>query len=83
MRITMHRLRRLERRLLPKPDPSASRAVELLRERRRRQMEADGQPYEERPLSTIPLPIGRPPSISEVLRQRPRTWTATLPPEPE
>jgi hypothetical protein len=83
MRITIHRLRRLEQRLMPKADPSASRAVELLRERRRRQMEADGRPHEDRPLSTIPLPTGRPLSIAEVLRQRPRTWTATLPPESE
>jgi hypothetical protein len=83
MKVTMHRLRRLEQRLLPKADLATSHAVELLRARRRRLLEVEGRPYPERPLSAIPLPTGRSLSIAEVLRQRPRTWTATLPPEPE
>jgi hypothetical protein len=51
----------------PKRDVASQRPAELLRERRRRLLEAAGQPYEELPLLTMALPPGRRLSIAETL----------------
>jgi hypothetical protein len=61
----MHRLRRLEQRLLPKADPATSHAVELLCERRRRRFEAEERRYEQSVTQLLP---GRRLSVSDVLR---------------
>jgi hypothetical protein len=58
MRVIERRLRRLEDRLAPRPDPELERIVEQMRERRRRFLEAEGLPYEE------PEPTNFPPGLS-------------------
>ena len=44
-------------------------AANLLRERRRRRLEASDEPYVEQPLHTLSLPQGKRLSIAETLRQ--------------
>jgi hypothetical protein len=61
------RLRRLEERMAPKPDAVSQRTAELIRERRRRRLDAAGQPYEELPWHTVELAPGRRLSIAETL----------------
>jgi hypothetical protein len=68
MKTMIRRLRRIEARLAPKPDVASERAAELIRERRRRRLEAAGQPYEELPWHTVALPPGRRLSIAETIR---------------
>jgi hypothetical protein len=68
MKVMFRRLRRLEERLAPKPDAASERAAEVIRERRRRRLEAAGQPYEELSWHTIELPSGRRLSIAEAIR---------------
>ena len=70
MNAMFRRLQRIEARLAPKPNAVAQRAVEVLRERRRRRAIATGEPYVEQPLST-PMPSpGRRLSVTETLRRR-------------
>ena len=67
MKAIARRVARLEDRLIPQEDPEARRLVELLRERRRRRLEAEGLPFHERP----PLPPtndGRPWTLADILR---------------
>jgi hypothetical protein len=52
----------------PKRDVACQRPAELLRERRRRRLEATGQPYEEPPWHTVPLLPGRRLLVAETLR---------------
>jgi hypothetical protein len=68
MKTMMRRLRRIEARLAPKPDFASERLAELIRERRRRRLEAAGQPYEELPWHPVELPPGRRLSIAETVR---------------
>ena len=60
------RVARLEGRLIPQEDPETKRLVELLRERRRRRLEAEGLPFEEPPLLP-PTSNGRPWTLREIL----------------
>jgi hypothetical protein len=70
MRAIRQRLRRVEEKLAPRPseqDRRDAEAAELIRESRRRRLEAEGLPFHEPP----PLPPeydGRPLSIAEALR---------------
>jgi hypothetical protein len=68
MKTMMRRLRRIEARLAPKPDAASERSAELIRERRRRRLEAAGQPCEELPWQTVELSPGRRLSIAETIR---------------
>jgi hypothetical protein len=62
------RLCRLEQWIAAPVNVASQGAAELLRERRRRRLEADGQPDEELPWYPITLPAGRSLSIAEMLR---------------
>jgi hypothetical protein len=76
MKAIYRRLRRLEERVAAQ-DFQAPAWVEVLRERRRRRLEANGLPYE--PVrDPIPHVNGRRPTWAEVLRYRrsPRTAAA-------
>ena len=65
MRAIDTRLRRLEDRFTPKPDPEQGRIASLLQERRRRRCESEGNSYMPPP----PLPVGVPTlTIAETLR---------------
>jgi hypothetical protein len=59
MKVMFRRLCRLEERMAPKPAAASERTAELIRDRRRRRVEAAGQPYEELPWHTVALPPGR------------------------
>jgi hypothetical protein len=67
MKTIARRLRLLENRVasheIGGPSP-----VEVLRERRRRRLEASGLPYEERAPESILYELGRRPTCAEVLR---------------
>jgi hypothetical protein len=67
MKTIIRRLRRIEARLAPEPDAASERAAELIRERRRRRLEAAGQPYDELPWHTVALQPGRRLSLTETL----------------
>jgi hypothetical protein len=49
MRTISRRLRRLEERFTPQENEEVGRLVALLRERRRRRLEASGEPFETQP----------------------------------
>ena len=72
MKALLRRLDRIEQSLAPKPtaqDRRMAELAELIRERRRRRLEAAGLPFQEPP----PLPpdyCGRRLSIAETLRAR-------------
>ena len=72
MKAILRRLDRIEQSLAPKPtaqDRRMAELAELIRERRRRRLEAAGLPFQEPP----PLPAdycGRRLSIAETLRAR-------------
>jgi hypothetical protein len=67
MKLITRRIRLLENRVasheIGRPSP-----VEVLRERRRRRLEASGLPYVERPREPLVFEHGRPPTCAEVLR---------------
>ena len=69
MKAVFRRLRRIEMQLVPKTNAASQRAVEVLRERRRRRAEASGQRYEEPPVHAVTSP-GRQLSVAETLRAR-------------
>jgi len=73
MKAMFRRLRLIEALLAPKPNAVAQRAVDLLRERRWRGLEAEGKPYEELLWDSTKLPpdLGRL-SAAETLRLRRR-----------
>jgi hypothetical protein len=68
MRAIIRRLQKLEVHRAVAVNERGPGAAELLRERRRRRLEADGQPDEELPWPTLGLPPGRRLSIAETLR---------------
>jgi hypothetical protein len=83
MKGMLRRLRQIEERLAPKNDVASQAVADLIRERRRRRLQAQGLPYEERSDQTIP-PSGRCLSVAETLRlgRRLRRERATAqPPE--
>jgi hypothetical protein len=53
MRTVLRRLRRIEARLAPRNDVVSQAVADLIRESRRRRLEAEGLPYEERNGHTI------------------------------
>jgi hypothetical protein len=70
MRAVIRRLHRLEEMLVPQVDPAEQSLADLLRERRRRRLEASGQSVEEQKLDwgSLGLPPGTRLSVSETLR---------------
>jgi hypothetical protein len=53
MKAIDRRLRRLQERIAPQENEEVGRLVELLRERRRRRLEASGEPFEVRPCERL------------------------------
>jgi hypothetical protein len=71
MKAITGRLRRLETRFVPQVNEGVRRAADILRERRRRRLEAAGQPFEEtRP--EVASPGSGYLSIAETIRERRR-----------
>jgi hypothetical protein len=71
MKAVFRRLRRIEMQLAPKPNLGSQRAAELLRDRRRRRLEASGEPFHELQPPIITA-SGRRLSVAETLRLRRR-----------
>jgi len=69
MKALKRRIRRLEQRLAPQPASKGPSAVDILRERRRRRLEAAGQLFEEPAPAQLTSGSGRPRSVVEILRQ--------------
>ena len=68
MRPVVSRLYRLENRLVPKPNPERQRLADALRDRRRRRLEASGQPFHESPPLLVPPGPVRRLSVPETMR---------------
>jgi hypothetical protein len=71
MKAVVRRLRQLERRLAPQIGAECSRSLSLaivLRERRRRRLEASGEPFEELLAPPMRIAPGRCLSCAETLR---------------
>jgi hypothetical protein len=68
MKALKRRICRLEQRLAPQPASKGPSPVDILRERRRRRLEAAGQPFEEPP-AQVTSAADRPRSVVEILRQ--------------
>jgi hypothetical protein len=68
MKAMIRRLRLLEERCLPQVDLASHRLADLLRERRRRRLEASGEPFDELDWASPGLPPGTRLSASETLR---------------
>jgi predicted RNase H-like nuclease (RuvC/YqgF family) len=68
MKAINRRLRRLEDSFAPKENEEVGRLVALLRERRRRRLEASGEPFELRPCETFTHDPLRHLSVADVLR---------------
>jgi hypothetical protein len=79
MRTIIRRVAKLEDRIAPKPtaqDRRSAEIAEMLRERRRRYLEASGQPFHETQ-SVLPDYSGPPLGIAETLRLKRQRWLAT------
>jgi len=72
MKAIDRRLRRLQERFAPQEDEEVRSLVTLLRERRRRRLEASGEPFEVRPCGRFTDDQDRPLSVAEVLRMERR-----------
>ena len=68
MRTISRRLRRLEERFAPQENEEVGRLVTLLRERRRRRLEASGEPFEVRPSERLTDEQTMHLSVADVLR---------------
>jgi hypothetical protein len=69
MRAVIRRLQRLEERCVPQVDLASQRLADLIRDRRRRRLEASGQPFDDLVSETMsPAPGGRCLSVAEMLR---------------
>ena len=72
MKAIDRRLRRLQERFAPQENEEVRSLVTLLRERRRRRLEASGEPFEVRPCGRFTDDQDRPLSVAEVLRMERR-----------
>jgi len=78
MKAIDRRLRRLEESFAPQENEEDFRLVTLLRERRRRRLEASGEPFESRPCERFTDDQNRPLSVADILRSgRRRTVVPT------
>jgi hypothetical protein len=68
MKAILTRIRRMEQNQLPDEDRRSQLVADLLRERRRRRCEANGEPFEELPQHSTGLAPGRRLSVAETLR---------------
>jgi hypothetical protein len=81
MRAIVSRLHRLENKFVPQPNPKDQLLADLLGDRRRRRLEASGQPFEETPPPVVPACPFRYLSSAETMRlclsqvrERRRQW---------
>jgi hypothetical protein len=72
MRAIVRRVGRLEDRLVPKGNAASQRVADLLRERRRRRLEASGQPFEDSSVTNVSTAPRGCLSVAETLRLRRR-----------
>jgi hypothetical protein len=72
MRAIVRRVGRLEGRLTPKGNAASSRVAGLLQDRRRRRLEASGQPFEDSSRDNMPPGPRGCLSVAETLRLRRR-----------
>ena len=68
MKAIDRRLRRLAESFAPQENEEVARLVTLLRERRRRRLEANGEPFESQPCERLSDDQDRPLSIADILR---------------
>ena len=68
MKAIDRRLRRLAESFAPQENEEVARLVTLLRERRRRRLEANGEPFESRPCEHLTDDQIRDLSVADVLR---------------
>jgi len=70
MRALKRRIRRLEEKLAPEPVSRGPSPADILRERRRRRLQAEGLAFEEPTPIQFTSGTGRRLSVAEILRQR-------------
>ena len=70
MKAILTRIRRMEQRFVPTEDTESQGLAHVIRERRRRRCEANGEPFEEMPPVPMPFTPGRRLSVAETLRMR-------------
>jgi len=68
MKAILRRVGRLEQRLVPKVDLASQSVADIIRERRRRRLEASGEPFEDLPPARVSAAPGRYLSIAETIR---------------
>jgi len=68
MKAILRRVGRLEQRYVPKLDLASQSVADIIRERRRRRLEASGEPFEDWPPASVCAAPGRHPSIAETIR---------------
>jgi hypothetical protein len=68
MKAMDRRLRRLQERFAPQENEEVARLVALLRERRRRRLEASGEPFESWPSERLTDDQNKHLSVADVLR---------------
>ena len=76
MRAIDRRLRKLQDRFAPEASEEDFRSVTLLRERRRRRLEASGEPFEMRPCERFADDQNRQLTVADVLRMGRRRTAA-------
>ena len=69
MKAIDRRLRRLQERFAPQENEEVRSLVTLLRERRRRRLEASGEPFESRPCERLTDDQIRHLSVADILRR--------------
>jgi hypothetical protein len=74
MRTISRRLRRIEERFAPQENEEVGRLVTLLRERRRRRLEASGEPLEVRRFEALTDDQNRPLSIADIVAAGVNSW---------
>jgi hypothetical protein len=76
MRTISRRIRKLEESFAPQENEEVRSLVTLLRERRRRRLEASGESYESRPIERLTDDQTRHLSVADILRIGRRRTTA-------
>ena len=70
MKAIITRIRRMEQRFVPTEDTESQGLAHVIRERRRRRCEANGEPFEELGPPAMRITPGKRLSIAETLRMR-------------
>ena len=70
MKAIIRRLRRLEEAKVVRQQEEGPSVADLLRERRRRRAEVNGEPFEERPFEGLSYDLSGDLSVADILRSR-------------